>query len=137
NSQHALILAHSSKPTTPTTGPTTGRTLPDAALVHAARLHKTSATVVLPADAPRVHRAAIKAIDHRTKVIHYDQKEAWPDALAQEIAYRDRLTLIPAANHASVIAGQARLPWRCSKKHRTSQRFLSQLGAARSQQGPY
>ncbi|MGW1363022.1 threonine ammonia-lyase [Streptomyces chartreusis] len=74
-------------------------------LVHAARLHKISATVVLPADAPRVHRGAIKAIDHRTKVIHYDQKEAWPDALAQEIAYRDRLTLIPAANHASVIAG--------------------------------
>jgi threonine dehydratase len=75
------------------------------ALVHAARLHRTSATIVLPADASSVHHLAIEAIDSQTRLISYDRHTTRPDALAQEIAHRDRLTLVPSANHASVIAG--------------------------------
>jgi threonine dehydratase len=75
------------------------------ALVQAARLHKTFAAVVLPDDAPRVHRKAIAALDGRTRVISCNPRDRGPEGLAQQIAYSDRLTLVPAANHASVIAG--------------------------------
>ncbi|WP_189858423.1 threonine ammonia-lyase [Streptomyces poonensis] len=79
------------------------------ALALAARLHKAPATVVIPADAPAVKRQAIEALGER--IITYNRRTDRRDALVEQIAHRDQLTIVPSANHREVIAGAGTVAW--------------------------
>ena len=73
------------------------------AIALAARLLGTSATVVLPDDAPAAKRTAIEAL--RARVVTYRRGVDNRDITVQEIAHRERLTVVPSSDHPAVIAG--------------------------------
>ncbi|WP_233360125.1 threonine/serine dehydratase [Streptomyces sp. CRPSP2-6A1] len=73
------------------------------ALALAARLLGASATVVLPDDAPAAKRRAIEAL--RARVVTYRRGVDNRDITVQEIAHRERLTVVPSSDHPAVIAG--------------------------------
>ncbi|MFE9553106.1 threonine/serine dehydratase [Streptomyces sp. NPDC006703] len=79
------------------------------ALALAAHLLKAPATVVIPADTPTVKVEAIEALGAR--IIRYDRHGERRDMIVHHLAYRDGLTIIPSANHASVIAGAGTVAW--------------------------
>ncbi|MFJ6705661.1 MULTISPECIES: threonine/serine dehydratase [unclassified Streptomyces] len=79
------------------------------ALAHAALHHTTSATVVIPSDAPASKRDALDALD--AQIITYDRHRDHRDALVQQIAHRAGWTVIPSSNHHAVIAGAGTVAW--------------------------
>ena len=79
------------------------------ALALAAHLHDTSATVVIPSDAPASKRSAIEAFGAR--IVTYDRHRDRREALVQQLAYRSGLTVVPSSNHRAVIAGAGTVAW--------------------------
>ncbi|MGE3513081.1 MAG: threo-3-hydroxy-L-aspartate ammonia-lyase [Vicinamibacterales bacterium] len=61
-------------------------------------------TIVMPADAPAVKKAATRA--YGGAIIEYDPMRASREAVAQRLAHERGLTLVPPFDHADVIAGQ-------------------------------
>lgn len=73
-------------------------------LARAAAAHGLPCTIVMPADAPAVKRARTEALGAR--VVTYDRAREDRDAVAAEVAERERLVPIPPFDHPDVIAGQ-------------------------------
>lgn len=79
------------------------------ALALAARLLKSTATVVIPADAPTAKVEAIQALGAR---IHtYDHTKERRDAIVHQLAYQSGLTIVPSSNDSLVIAGAGTVAW--------------------------
>jgi threo-3-hydroxy-L-aspartate ammonia-lyase len=74
------------------------------AVALAGRLLGIAATIVMPADAPRVKLEATRA--YGAEVITYDPKAESREALARRIGAERRLTVIPPYDHPHVVAGQ-------------------------------
>lgn len=79
------------------------------ALALAARMLNTSATVVLPEDAPAVKQEAIRKLEAR--IAAYNRHTDNRDAIVHQIAHRQKLTIVPPANHPKVIAGAGTVAW--------------------------
>lgn len=79
------------------------------ALALAARLLHSTATVVIPADAPTAKVEAIQALGAR---IHtYDHAKERRDAIVHQLAYQSGLTIVPSSNDHRVIAGAGTVAW--------------------------
>ncbi|MEG4105708.1 threo-3-hydroxy-L-aspartate ammonia-lyase [Microcoleus sp. S13_C5] len=74
------------------------------AIALAARLLEIPATVVMPADAPKVKQEATRG--YGAEIILYDRTQVAREELAAKIAEERHLTIIPPYDHAWVIAGQ-------------------------------
>ncbi len=74
------------------------------AVALAARLHDSTAVIVMPDDAPAVKLAATRG--YGAEVVTYDKHATTREALARSIAEERGLTVIPPYDHADVIAGQ-------------------------------
>jgi threonine dehydratase len=74
------------------------------AVALAAQLLGTSATIVMPHDAPAVKRAATAG--YGATIVGYDRVTEDRVAICQELAGRQGRTVIPPFDHAHVIAGQ-------------------------------
>ena len=61
-------------------------------------------TIVMPADAPEVKRAATQG--YGAEIVFYDRAKVKREGLAQRLAEERRLVLIPPYDHADIIAGQ-------------------------------
>lgn len=61
-------------------------------------------TVVMPADAPVIKRAATEA--YGARVIAYDPAKTSREAVAREVAGENGCTMIPPYDHPEVVAGQ-------------------------------
>ena len=74
------------------------------AIALSARALGIPATIVMPQDAPAVKVAATRG--YGGKVVLYDRYTQDREAITQDLAQREGLTLIPPYDHAHVIAGQ-------------------------------
>jgi len=74
------------------------------AVALAARLHGTSATIVMPEDAPAGKLAATRG--YGAEVITYDRYTEDRDAIARALAAERGAVLIPPYDHEHVMAGQ-------------------------------
>ncbi|MBX6316914.1 threo-3-hydroxy-L-aspartate ammonia-lyase [Pigmentiphaga sp.] len=74
------------------------------AVALAGRMLGIAATIVMPDDAPRVKLEATRA--YGARIVTYDRNTQEREALAAELAARERLTTIPPFDHPDVIAGQ-------------------------------
>jgi threonine dehydratase len=74
------------------------------AVALAARLHDTTAVIVMPEDAPAVKLAATR--DYGAEIVTYDKRRITREELAGTIAQERGLTVIPPYDHPHVIAGQ-------------------------------
>jgi threonine dehydratase len=74
------------------------------AIALAGKLFGIRATVVMPANAPEIKRAATLA--YGATVVSYEPTREKREKVAQQIADRDGCTLIPPFDHLDVIAGQ-------------------------------
>ncbi len=74
------------------------------AVALAGRLLGVAATIVMPADAPRVKLEATRG--YGAEVITYDAKTASREEIARRLGAERGLTLIPPFDHPHVIAGQ-------------------------------
>jgi threonine dehydratase len=75
------------------------------AIALAAALFEIPATIVMPADAPAVKRAATAG--YGAEIVLYDRTTTTREAVAAEIARsRPGLTLVPPYDHPHVVAGQ-------------------------------
>jgi threo-3-hydroxy-L-aspartate ammonia-lyase len=74
------------------------------AIALAAQLLQIPATVVMPADAPKVKQEATRG--YGAEIILYDRSEVAREELTAQIATERQLTIIPPYDHAWVIAGQ-------------------------------
>lgn len=74
------------------------------ALAAAGRLLGIAVTVVMPADAPAVKRAATAG--YGARIVSYDPARASREAIGRALAAEHGLTLIPPYDHPDVIAGQ-------------------------------
>ncbi|MEU9405134.1 threonine/serine dehydratase [Streptomyces sp. NPDC048281] len=79
------------------------------ALALAALHHHTTATVVIPSDAPAAKRVALDALG--AQIITYDRHRDHRDALVQQIAHHTGRTVISSSNHHAVIAGAGTVAW--------------------------
>jgi threonine dehydratase len=68
------------------------------------RLLKVPVTVVMPADAPAIKRAATEG--YGARVVTYDLKETTREAVAKDLQASGGFTVIPPFDHPDVIAGQ-------------------------------
>jgi threonine dehydratase len=73
-------------------------------VAHAARLHRTSAVIVMPSDAPALKIANTRALG--AEVVLYDRATGDRDAIGAELAAERGLTLIKPFDEPQVIAGQ-------------------------------
>lgn len=73
------------------------------ALARAGQVHGVSTTVIMPADAPAMKRAATE--EYGADVILYDRDETSREALGQRICAERGLTLIPPYDHEHIVAG--------------------------------
>ncbi len=73
------------------------------AVALASRLLGIRSVIVMPANAPAVKRAATEV--YGAKVVEYEPGETTREALSQELAERDGLTLIPPFDHPDIVAG--------------------------------
>jgi threonine dehydratase len=62
------------------------------------------ATIVMPADAPALKRAA--TLSHGARIVAYDRAAGDREAIGQRIADETGATIVPPFNHAWTIAGQ-------------------------------
>jgi threonine dehydratase len=74
------------------------------AVALAAKLLGTSATIVMPHDAPAVKVAATAS--HGARIVRYDRYREDRAAICQRLAEEHGLAIIPPYDHADVIAGQ-------------------------------
>ncbi|MEG3881313.1 threo-3-hydroxy-L-aspartate ammonia-lyase [Microcoleus sp. herbarium19] len=74
------------------------------AIALAAQLLQIPATVVMPADAPKVKQAATRG--YGAEIVLYDRSEVSREELTARIAAERNLTIIPPYDDARVIAGQ-------------------------------
>jgi threo-3-hydroxy-L-aspartate ammonia-lyase len=74
------------------------------AIALAAKLHGTTAVIVMPADAPAIKVAATKA--HGARVISYDRYREDRVAICRALAEQEGRAIIPPFDHPDVIAGQ-------------------------------
>src|SRR5690606_24305737 len=74
------------------------------AVALAAQLLGVSATIVMPADAPRAKKAA--TLGYGARVVDYDRATQDREEIARGLVDKEGLTLIPPFDHAEVIAGQ-------------------------------
>ena len=74
------------------------------AVACAARLLGTTATIVMPADAPAIKRAATAG--YGARIVCYDRLREDRVAICQTLAEEQGLAVIPPFDHAEVIAGQ-------------------------------
>ena len=74
------------------------------AIALAAQLLQIPATVVMPADAPKVKQEATRG--YGAEIILYDRSEVAREELTVQIAKERQLTIIPPYDDARVIAGQ-------------------------------
>ncbi len=74
------------------------------AVALAAALHQTSATIVMPSDAPAAKLEATRG--YGATVVEFDRARDDREAIAREIAERQGLALIPPYDHPAVMAGQ-------------------------------
>ncbi|OHV13122.1 serine dehydratase [Kushneria phosphatilytica] len=74
------------------------------AVALAAREQQTTATIVMPEDAPPAKLAATRA--YGARVVLYDRYNEDREAIASDLAEREALSLIPPYDHPDVIAGQ-------------------------------
>jgi len=74
------------------------------AVALAARLHATTATILMPTDAPIAKVAATR--EYGAEIVFYDRYTEDREALASRLAERHALTPIPAYDHWNVMAGQ-------------------------------
>ncbi|MEV3853124.1 threonine/serine dehydratase [Streptomyces sp. NPDC050095] len=79
------------------------------ALALAARLHEVPATVVIPADVPKVKRQAIVALG--ADIVTYNRRMGRRDAVVSELAHRRRLAVVPSASDPAVVAGAGTVAW--------------------------
>lgn len=77
------------------------------ALACAAARFGVKATIVMPADAPRVKREATAAWG--AEIVTYDRRTEDREAIGRDIAARTGAALIPPYDHPDVIAGQGTL----------------------------
>lgn len=61
-------------------------------------------TIVMPADAPAVKKAA--TLEYGAEVVEYDRKHESREAIGRALEAQRGLTLVPPFDHADVIAGQ-------------------------------
>jgi threo-3-hydroxy-L-aspartate ammonia-lyase len=74
------------------------------AVALACRLLGLSATIVMPANAPRVKRAATEG--YGARIVEYDPAAAKREEIAHEIQKEGSPTLIPPFDHPHIVAGQ-------------------------------
>jgi len=74
------------------------------AVALAARLLDVTATVIMPADAPKAKVAATQG--YGGQVVFHDRHKQDREAMAQALVAQQGVTLIPPFNHPDVIAGQ-------------------------------
>ncbi len=74
------------------------------AVALAGRLLKIPAVIIMPSDAPQVKLAATRG--YGAEIIPYDRAATTREALAQEIAEKRGLPIIPPYDHPHVVAGQ-------------------------------
>jgi threonine dehydratase len=74
------------------------------ALALAAQQLGVAATIVMPQDAPAIKVAA--TAEYAVRILRYDRYSESREALCQDLADREGLTVIPPFDHADVIAGQ-------------------------------
>jgi len=74
------------------------------AVARAAQLFAVPATIVMPADAPKVKKNNV--LHYGAEVVTYDRLHDDREALANDIAQQRQAALIPPFAHAEVIAGQ-------------------------------
>jgi threonine dehydratase len=74
------------------------------AVAYAASLLGIPATIVMPADAPAIKRAATEG--YGARVVAYDRFHEDRVAISQKLADEEGLTVIPPFDHSDVIAGQ-------------------------------
>ncbi|MGH8746060.1 MAG: pyridoxal-phosphate dependent enzyme, partial [Burkholderiales bacterium] len=74
------------------------------AVALAGRLLGVAATIVMPADAPRVKLEATRG--YGAEVITYDAKAASREEIARRLGTERGLTMVPPVDHPHVIAGQ-------------------------------
>jgi threo-3-hydroxy-L-aspartate ammonia-lyase len=74
------------------------------AIALSARLLGTTATIVMPSDAPAAKLAATRG--YGAQVVEYDRFKEDRTAISQHLASERGLSLIPPFDHADVIAGQ-------------------------------
>jgi len=79
------------------------------ALALAAHLFRVPATVVMPADAPAVKRAAAESAGAR--VITYDRRTGRREAIVAALADEQGLMVVPSANSRDIIAGAGTAAW--------------------------
>ena len=68
------------------------------------RLLGVAVTVVMPADAPAIKRAATEG--YGARVVTYDLRQTTREAVAKDLQASDGLAVIPPFDHPDVIAGQ-------------------------------
>jgi threonine dehydratase len=78
-----------------------------AALALAARMHGTSAVIVMPHDAPAGKRAATEG--YGAEIVGYDRYGEDREAIAARLAHERGFTLVPPYDHWDVMAGQGTL----------------------------
>ena len=74
------------------------------AVAYAARLLEIPATIVMPADAPAIKRAATQ--EYGARIVSYDRYREDRAAICQALADEQGLAVIPPFDHPDVIAGQ-------------------------------
>ncbi|MEV7393965.1 threonine/serine dehydratase [Streptomyces sp. NPDC091215] len=84
------------------------------ALALAALRHDTTATVVIPSDAPASKCVALDALG--AQIITYDRHRDHRDALVQKIAHHTGRSVIPSSNHHGVIAGAGTVVWEMTQE---------------------
>ncbi|MFB7085740.1 threonine/serine dehydratase [Streptomyces sp. NPDC056296] len=79
------------------------------ALALASHLLRTTATVVIPADAPDTKVDAIRGLGAR--IVTYDRADGRRDELVAQLAKEKGLTIVPSSDHPAVIAGAGTVAW--------------------------
>lgn len=74
------------------------------ALARAGQLLNIAVTIIMPADAPAVKKAATRS--YGAEIIEYDKTKISREELAEQVAKERGLPIIPPYNHPHVIAGQ-------------------------------
>ena len=88
------------------------------AIALAASLLGTSATIVMPTDAPATKRAA--TLGYGARIVDYDRAGEDLVAIGSALAAEHGLTVIPPYDHPEIIAGRAPRPVSCTRKCRAS-----------------
>ncbi|MBV9028610.1 MAG: pyridoxal-phosphate dependent enzyme [Candidatus Eremiobacteraeota bacterium] len=73
------------------------------AVALAARLHSTSATIVMPADAPAVKVAATR--QYGAELVFYERERSHREEIAQGVAEQRGATLVPPFDDPRIVAG--------------------------------